>query len=136
MKRDTQRKFALKNEDYRLVRSLRLTDSTWAALGVAAECLGLTRSDYLEQIVGNDTQPSNTRQERANLPGITQYEEHPRQDKAEVIEPAVIALPQMAELENLRNRILLDLKLGKQASGYKTAQKALNHFIAELPRLG
>jgi hypothetical protein len=27
---------------------------------------------------------------------------------------------------------LLDLKLGKQAPGYKAAQKALNRFIAEL----
>jgi hypothetical protein len=53
-----------------------------------------------------------------------------------VIERAVTALPQMVELENLRNRILFDLKLGKQASGYKAAQKALNRFIAELPSLG
>ncbi|MFN6569042.1 hypothetical protein [Dendronalium sp. ChiSLP03b] len=37
-----------------------------------------------------------------------------------------------AELEILRDRILSELKLGKQASGYKTAQKALNCFITEL----
>jgi hypothetical protein len=30
------------------------------------------------------------------------------------------------------DRILLDLKLGKQAFGYKAVQKALNRFIAEL----
>lgn len=100
-----------------------------------AECLGLTRADYLEQIIRNNAQPSNTRKKAENLPGITRYEEHPRQDKAEVTERAVIALLQMAELENLRNRILFDLKLGKQASGYKAAQKALNRFIAELPSL-
>ena len=41
MKRDIQGKFALKNDDYRLVRSLRLTDETWLALGIAAECLGI-----------------------------------------------------------------------------------------------
>jgi len=29
----------------------------------------------------------------------------------------------------------LDLKLGKQALGYKAAQKALNRFIAELTNL-
>ncbi|MEH1948147.1 MAG: hypothetical protein V7K77_14520 [Nostoc sp.] len=31
-----------------------------------------------------------------------------------------------------RHRILSQLKLGKQATGYKTAQKVLNRFIAEL----
>jgi len=50
LKRDIQGKFALKNDDYRQVRSLRLTDETWKALGIAAECLGMTRADYLGQI--------------------------------------------------------------------------------------
>ncbi|MBD2254802.1 hypothetical protein [Nostoc parmelioides] len=36
------------------------------------------------------------------------------------------------ELEILRDRVLSELKLGKQATGYKTAQKVLNRFIAEL----
>ena len=35
----------------------------------------------------------------------------------------------------LGHRILFDLKLGKQAPGYKAAQKALNRFIAELTHL-
>ncbi len=60
------------------------------------------------------------------------------------MEQAVTALPQMADLEALRDseallrsadRILLELKLGKQAPGYKAAQKALNRFIAELTNL-
>jgi hypothetical protein len=63
MKRDIQGKFALKNDDYRLVRSLRLTDETWKTLGIAAECNGLTRADYLEQIVRDNTLPSITRDE-------------------------------------------------------------------------
>lgn len=124
MKRDIQGKFALKNDDYRLVRSLRLTDETWLALGIAAECLGITRADYLEQIVRDNT-----------LPGITWKEEDYSQEKVLVMEQAVTALPQMADLEALRDRILLDLKLGKQAPGYKAAQKALNRFIAELTNL-
>ena len=57
MKRDIQGKFAIKNDDYRLVRSLRLTDETWKTLGIAAECNGLTRADYLEQIVRDNTKP-------------------------------------------------------------------------------
>jgi hypothetical protein len=146
MKRDIQGKFALKNEDYRLVRSLRLTDETWIALGIAAECLGITRADYLEQIVRDNALPgitwieeaavsTNTRPEGELLPCITWKEEPHAQEKAPVMEQAVTALPQMADLEALRERILLDLKLGKQAPGYKAAQKALNRFIAELARL-
>lgn len=50
MKRDIQGKFTLKNDDYREVRSLRLTDDTWKKLGIASECNGLTRADYLEEI--------------------------------------------------------------------------------------
>ncbi|WP_281357398.1 hypothetical protein [Brasilonema bromeliae] len=38
----------------------------------------------------------------------------------------------MATLETLRNQVLFELKLGKQAPGYKAAQKALNHFIVKL----
>lgn len=145
MKRDIQGKFALKNDNYRLVRSLRLTDETWIALGIAAECLGITRADYLEQIVRDNALPgitwkeettasTNTRQEVELLPCIT-WEEHHSQENAPVREQAVTALPHMADLEALRDRILLDLKLGKQAPGYKAAQKALNRFIAELTNL-
>lgn len=61
LKRDIQGKFALKNDDYRQVRSLRLTDETWKALGIAAECFGMTRADYLEEMVKNNLLPSITR---------------------------------------------------------------------------
>ena len=50
-KRDLQGKFTLKDDDYRQVRSLRLTDATWKAWGIAAECLGLSRADLLENLV-------------------------------------------------------------------------------------
>ncbi len=43
-KRDIQGKFTLKDDDYRQVRSLRLTDATWKAWGIAAECLSLSRA--------------------------------------------------------------------------------------------
>ncbi len=45
-----------------------------------------------------------------------------------------IVLPMVLELEILRDRLLSELKLGKQAPGYKTAHKALNRFISELIR--
>jgi hypothetical protein len=61
MKRDIQGKFAIKNSDYREVRSLRLTDDTWKALGIVSECLGLTRANYLEEIVRSNFIPCITR---------------------------------------------------------------------------
>ena len=54
LKRDIQGKFALHIDDYRQVRSLRLTDETWKVLGIAAECLGMTRADYLSEVVRNN----------------------------------------------------------------------------------
>jgi hypothetical protein len=157
MKRDIQGKFALKNEDYRLVRSLRLTDSTWVTLGITSECLGLTRADYLEQIIRENALPStvypsntrekdflspcNTWENMESLPSNTRHEEeievvipeiqNLNQKNAVLMEQKAIAFSQI-ELELLRDRILLDLKLGKQAPGYKAVQKALNRFIAEL----
>ena len=61
LKRDIQGKFALKDDDYRQVRSLRLTDKTWKVLGRKAEGFGMTRADYLEEMVKNNLLPSITR---------------------------------------------------------------------------
>ncbi|GAX45945.1 hypothetical protein NIES4075_69660 [Tolypothrix sp. NIES-4075] len=36
------------------------------------------------------------------------------------------------DFDAIRDRILFELKLGRQASGYKTAQKALDKMIADL----
>lgn len=74
MKRDIQGKFALKNDDYRQVRSLRVTDDTWKALGIASECLGMTRADYLEEIARNNSFPRITREDPTHFPSITRCE--------------------------------------------------------------
>ena len=73
MRRDAQGKLALKNDEHRCVRSLRLTDTTWMALGEEAGSLSLTRADYLEQIFRNKvySQPSNTRKELEASPSNT-----------------------------------------------------------------
>ncbi|WP_096598274.1 hypothetical protein [Calothrix sp. NIES-2100] len=134
-----QGKFALKNDEYREVRSLRLTDDTSKSLGIASECLGLTPADYLEHIVRHNALPSITREDSEILaphqeenepqPSITRQREfHQTSDKA-AKQSVGLAIE---ELEILRDRILSQLKLGKQATGYKTAQKVLNRFIAEL----
>ena len=63
MQRDAQGKFTLKNDEHRSVRSLRLTDATWSALGALADSRALTKADLLEQIFDNSDHsfPSNTR---------------------------------------------------------------------------
>lgn len=142
LKRDVQGKFALKNDDYRQVRSLRLTDETWKALGVAAECLGMSRADYLEQVIRGNHSPSITRESDVISPDniwtvdnahplTTQEKNLIHQAKTTVVELATKP-PTMATLETLRNQVLLELKLGKQSPGYKAALKALNHFIVLL----
>jgi len=115
MKRDVQGKFALKNEDYRSVRSLRLTDSTWQALGIASECLGLTRADYLEQMIRDKVLPSNTWIAPETQPSITRREEQIErldgqirslsQENAVLMERATIVSPQVVDLEALRDRL-------------------------------
>ena len=47
--RTKQGKFLSKSEEYRQVRSIRLTDSSWDALGKLAEHRGITRADLLEE---------------------------------------------------------------------------------------
>ncbi len=44
-------KFASKSEEPRYVRSVRLTDSTWEALGTIATQRSITRADLLEELV-------------------------------------------------------------------------------------
>jgi len=139
-KRNIQGKFALKNDDYREVRSLRLTDDTWKTLGIVSECSGTTRADYLEHIVRHNLLPGITRKnseilaptqgENEPRPSITRQRElHQTSNKAA---KQSVGLPTVKELEILRDRVLSELKLGTQASGYKNAQKVLNRFIAEL----
>ena len=120
LKRDIQGKFALLDDDYRQVRSVRLTDESWKALGIAAECLGMSRADYLEKVIRGNINPS-----------ITREKEPIDQAKTTVVELATTPR-RVATLETLRDQVLLQLKLGKQAPGYKAALKALNYFIAAL----
>ncbi|MBD2359455.1 hypothetical protein H6G41_33610 [Tolypothrix sp. FACHB-123] len=83
----------------------------------------LTREDsqFLAPDQGeNEPRPSITRQSEFSLTSDTERE---RQS---------VGLPTIRELEILRDRILSELKLGKQATGYKNVQKVLNRFISEL----
>jgi hypothetical protein len=108
VKRDIQGKFTLKNDDYRQVRTLRLTAATWIALGMAAECLGITRADLLEQVV---------RENNLTFPVVTGRN------------PSVSSSQSVEQLTVLAEQVLGELRLGKQAPSYKSAQKALRRLI-------
>lgn len=109
-KRDIQGKFTLKDDDYRRVRSLRLTDATWKAWGIAAECLGLSRADLLENLV---------KQNQGTFPSV--YPEKPRLKTNITLNKD--------ELNQKVAQILAELRLGKQASSYKLVEKSLNRLI-------
>lgn len=66
-----------------------------------------------------------------NLPCNTPSEEYSPQEDAAVLEQGAV-IRDVVDLLTLRERVLWELKLGKQAPGYKAAQKALDHFIAKL----
>ena len=108
-KRDIQGKFTLKNQDYRQVRSLRLTDSTWKELGIASECLGITRADLLENLVQQNKGTFSNLEEIEQL----NLEKSLNKDK----------------LNSSAEKVLKELRLGKQASNYKLVQKSLKRLI-------
>jgi predicted DNA-binding ribbon-helix-helix protein len=63
--RNRKGKFTSKSDEPRSVRTMRLTESTWKALGEAAEKQSITRADLIEQLVQseaflNDVQSTQT----------------------------------------------------------------------------
>jgi hypothetical protein len=139
MKRDIQGKFALKNDDYREVRSIRLTDATWKALGLAAECLGLTRADLLEQVVreNNLTFPEHTlsqiplslslRSLIAEIEGLQTKVKDLSEENALLQQQT--ATNSVEQLTTLSSTVLGELKLGKQSRDYKLVSKAFRRLI-------
>ncbi len=112
-KRNIQGKFVLKNQDYRQVRSLRLTDTTWKAWGIAAECLGLTRADLLENLVqqNNGIFPLGDRFDPVSNSGSSE----------------TLLTPE--KLTSISAIVLKEMRVGKQSHNYKVAQKALKKLI-------
>jgi hypothetical protein len=111
-KRDIQGKFTLKDDDYRQVRSLRLTDATWTSWGIEAECLGLSRADLLENLV---------KENQGTFPFVSVYSSNP------VLKTKMTFNED--ELNQKVAQVLAELRLGKQASSYKLVQKSLNRLI-------
>lgn len=115
-KRNSQGKFTRKNLDYRQVRSLRLTDTTWKAFGIASECLGITRADFLENLAQQNL-------DKFLLP-----------DEIEQLWEATASIHQENSLKKeqltfLSKKVLEEMRLGKQSNNYKLAQKVLKRLI-------
>ena len=122
-KRDIQGKFTRKNNDYRQVRSLRLTDSTWKELGIASECLGITRADLLENLV---QQNKETFFHSLEIEQLKQEVQSLHQEKS--VLKSQIPLNR-DELSSLAEKVLKELRLSKQTSTYKFVQKSLKRLI-------
>ena len=83
------------------------------AWGITAECLGLSRADLLENLV---------KQNQGTFPAP--HSEKPRL-KTKINQDE-------DELNSLAQKVLTELRLGKQASNYKLVQKSLNRLIKML----
>ena len=149
MQRDEYGKFVTKSGEHRAVRSLRLSDTTWSAMGEMAESRALTKADLLEQMFKSqlDCQPGNTREEielsagntRVELeflPSNTRVNIKQREDVVAQLRAEnarllnlVQKLSEVKDLEKVRDSVLSSLKLGQQAPKYKMVKSALDQFI-------
>ena len=112
------------------VRSLRLTDATWKAIGITAESLGITRADLLENSVtqNNGTFPHSLKIEKLAQEIEQLKTEIPSLHPQKSVLKAKTTLNR-DELNYLAEKVLKELKLGKQASNYKLVQKSLKRLI-------
>lgn len=140
MKRDIQGKFTLKNDDYRYVRALRLTELTWKTLGIAAECLGLTRADLVELRVREDSSAwivEQTEEKQDVDASLLKLQEEIKllQTKIQNLskENTVLKAQVLSkdELSAKQQQVLDRLKLGKQSHDYKLAEKVLKQLVQQ-----
>jgi predicted DNA-binding ribbon-helix-helix protein len=108
--RTEQGKFAPKSEEYRQVRSIRLTDTTWEKIGFAAEKRRITRADLIEQMAEDgvfDNEIEDTSLPRDNS---------------------------MAQIESIVEKILVDptvTRNGKDRGAVKRGLQALLTYLCE-----
>ncbi len=98
-------KFAQKSDELRRVRSIRLTDSTWEALGAIATERGITRADLLEQLVEEGV-ISQSQSQEFNGVGKT-----------------------AAEIEKLIERVLADPVVTRKGKDKGAAKRALEALL-------
>ena len=148
--RTKQGKFLPKSDDYRQVRSIRLTDNSWEVLGKLAECRGITRADLLEEWFngGSFIYEKRIKDLESELESyrsldidklnkiafercITLNElvdDLLSQDNQPKVNPLGSKFTKQ-DLEELRNQALSSLPVSSKTTTYKRAQDALNNFI-------
>ena len=122
--RNKKGKFVSKSDEYRKVRSIRLTDSTWDKLRQLASKENITVADLIEKTIADDVihgyEVLTKRIKELEGNGRSQQLELELHPKPEV------------DLEVLRDKALKLLKVGEQSKSYKAAKKAFDWFIKQL----
>lgn len=135
--RQKQGKFAAKSEEPREVRSIRLTNKAWNTLGEIASSRSNTRADLIEELVAQgffnkSEQPSNgellslLEQKDEEISFLALEIERLKGEKSQL---APYYLP---DLENMRDQVLVSLKVGTLSPLYKKVKKAMDGFIKKL----
>lgn len=106
--------FDLKGEEPRLVRSIRLTDTCWNALGEVAENRGISRADLLEKMI-----------EDGYLDGYELSDDSGKQDCLEAIQEVLDSLQPGEEP-------LIDVPDSRHKAPYRRALKALLEYLENI----
>lgn len=128
--------FAPKSSQIREVRSLRLTDKTWKALGEAAELKGITRADLIEELAtsGAIEQWASGCDEMAKLDELEELKQKvdefvaQKERLAQQLSTSQKGLG-FSEIQDLRNKVLRSLGVGQQSKAYMNASHAFKKFI-------
>lgn len=122
--------FAPKSSQIRQVRSLRLTDKTWKALGETAELKGITRADLIEELAMNGaieqwaSSCNEVEKLKEKVLGLTAEKEGLTQQLSTSQDGLGFN-----EIQELRDKVLRSLKMGEQSKPYVNAKQAFKEFI-------
>ncbi len=128
--------FAPKSSQIREVRSLRLTNKTWEALGEAAELKGITRADLIEELVASGAieQWVSGCDETEKLDELKKLKEQVDEfiaEKERLAQQLSTSQNRLGfnEIQELRDKVLRSLKMGEQSKPYVNAKQAFKEFI-------
>lgn len=148
--RTKQGKFLPKSEEHRQVRSIRLTDNSWEALGKFADYRGITRADLLEEWFKEGSFIYEKRIKRLESE-LENYRSLDIDKLNKIAFERCITLNELVDgllsqndqpkvnplgskftkhdLEEFRDQALSSLPVSSKTTTYKRAQDALNNFI-------
>lgn len=135
--RQEQGKFTAKSDEPREVRSIRLTATAWNTLGEIASSRGNTRADLIEELVAQRFFENTKESSNGELLSLLEQKDEEISFLALEIErlkgeKSQLVLYYLSDLENMRDQILVSLKVGTLSPLYKKVKKALDGFIKRL----